>query len=70
GVSVSGYYARKSRAPSARQQEDERLLDLIRQMHAENYEPGRFSWRPRFQVSPGRGCIEDGPTEEVPDRVA
>ncbi|MDX8153827.1 TetR/AcrR family transcriptional regulator [Patulibacter brassicae] len=33
-------------------------------------EPGRFSWRPRFQVSPGRGCIEDGPTEEVPDRVA
>jgi transposase InsO family protein len=38
GVSVSGYYARKAREPSARAVEDERLLPVIRALHAKNYE--------------------------------
>lgn len=36
GVSVSGYYAAIAREPSARAQEDARLLTLIREAHAES----------------------------------
>lgn len=35
GVSRSGYYAWRDRAPSARAQEDHRLLPLLRQIHQE-----------------------------------
>jgi putative transposase len=43
GVSVSGYYARKTREPSAREIEDQRLLGLIRELHANNY--GAYGYR-------------------------
>ena len=36
GVSRSGFHAWENRAPSARQREDERLLQRIRQIHSEN----------------------------------
>jgi putative transposase len=36
GISESGYYASVSRAPSVRELEDGRLLDLIRASHAES----------------------------------
>lgn len=36
-LSVSGYYARKSRPPSQRAVDDEGLLIEIRRVHAENY---------------------------------
>jgi putative transposase len=36
GVSRSGFHAWERRAPSARQLEDERLLERIREIHAEN----------------------------------
>ena len=38
GVSASAYYHRKSGSRSARAIEDERLLELIRAVHRENYE--------------------------------
>lgn len=36
-VSSSGYHARRTRPPSKRELEDRRLLELIRQIHTENY---------------------------------
>lgn len=36
GVSRSGYYAWEGRKPSARQRSDERLLELIREIYADN----------------------------------
>lgn len=36
GVSASAYYARRSGSPSRRAVEDERLLVLIRELHAAN----------------------------------
>ena len=38
GVSASAYYQRAQGERSARAVEDERLLGLIRQVHAANYE--------------------------------
>ena len=38
GVSASAYYQRKSGERSARQVEDERLLERIRRVHKDNYE--------------------------------
>ena len=38
GVSASAYYHRRSGCRSARQQQDEWLLDRIRQVHQANYE--------------------------------
>ena len=37
GVSVSAYYQRRTGERSARQVEDERLLERIRELHAANY---------------------------------
>jgi len=37
GVSASAYYQRRAGARSARAVEDERLLEVIREMHAKNY---------------------------------
>jgi putative transposase len=47
GTSVSGYYARRSREPSTREVEDQRLLPLIRQTHVANYEAyaNRRMWK-------------------------
>jgi putative transposase len=38
GVSASAYYQRANGRRSARAREDERLLELIRSEHRENYE--------------------------------
>ena len=37
GVSASAYYERRTGARSERAIEDERLLDVIREVHAANY---------------------------------
>ena len=36
GVSRSGYYAWETRGPSARQRSDEKLLEQIREIYADN----------------------------------
>ena len=38
GTSASAYYQRATGQPSARDMEDQRLLGVIRRVHAENYE--------------------------------
>jgi len=38
GVSASAYYHRRQALPSARNLEDERLLEVIRVTHKKNYE--------------------------------
>jgi putative transposase len=43
GVSASAYYARRAGRRSARQAEDERLLDRIRELHDRNY--GAYGYR-------------------------
>ena len=47
GTSVSGYYQRATGQRCARDVEDERLLDVIRQTHADNYEAygSRRMWK-------------------------
>jgi len=47
GTSASAYYQRAKAAPSARDVEDERLLGVIRRVHAENYEAygSRRMWK-------------------------
>lgn len=37
GVSPSGYYAWRKRRPSARAQDDQRLLDRIQQLHHDTH---------------------------------
>jgi len=38
GVSASAYYHRKTAAPSPREVEDGRLIEVIRRTHKKNYE--------------------------------
>jgi putative transposase len=62
GVSVSAYYQRRSGRRSARAVEDERLLGLIREIHAANYF-AYGSWRmwkalQRAGEQVGRGRVE------------
>jgi putative transposase len=61
-VSASAYYQRASGQRSARQVEDERLLELIREIHARNYY-AYGSWRiwrtlQRSGEQVGRGRVE------------
>ena len=46
GVSQSGYYARRSRGPAARDLEDERLRGLIGEIHADRHRECYGSPRP------------------------
>jgi putative transposase len=62
GVSASAYYQRANGARSARAVEDERLLELIREIHAANYY-AYGSWRMwkalrRAAEQVGRGRVE------------
>jgi transposase InsO family protein len=62
GVSASAYYQRASGERSARELEDERLLELIRQLHERNYF-AYGSWRmwkalQRAGEQVGRGRVE------------
>ncbi len=62
GVSASAYYQRASGARSARRVEDERLLELIRELHRRNYF-AYGSWRMwkallRAGEQVGRGRVE------------
>ena len=62
GVSASAYYQRASGERSARRVEDERLLELIRQIHERNY-LAYGSWRMwkalgRAGEQVGRGRVE------------
>ncbi len=62
GVSASAYYGRASGERSARRIEDERLLELIREIHARNYF-AYGSWRmwkalQRAGEQVGRGRVE------------
>lgn len=62
GVSASAYYQRATGARSARRVEDERLLELIREIHAANYY-AYGSWRmwkalKRAGEQVGRGRVE------------
>jgi putative transposase len=62
GVSASAYYQRATGKRSARQVEDERLLELIREIHARNYYC-YGSWRMwralrRAGEEVGRGHVE------------
>lgn len=62
GVSVSAYYARKTRPPSARAVEDARLLALIKDTHEANYYAygSRRMWKAlrRQGETVGRGRVE------------
>jgi transposase InsO family protein len=62
GWCVSSYYARRKRAPSARQLADERLVAVIGEVHADNYQAygARRVWKElrRRGVAVGRGRIE------------
>ena len=59
---VSSYYARRKRPPSARQQHDETLVPVIRQVHADNYQAygARRVWKElaRRGVEVGRCRVE------------
>ncbi len=59
---MSSYYARKKRPPSARQQRDELLVSVIRQVHAGNYQAygARRVWKElaRRGVEVGRCRVE------------
>ena len=57
GVSASAYYQRASGERSARRVEDERLLELIRQIHERNY-LAYGSWR--MGKALGRACEQVG----------
>jgi putative transposase len=62
GVSASAYYRRATGGRSARRVEDERLLELIRQIHERNYS-AYGSWRMRKALGRageqvGRGRVE------------
>ena len=62
GVSASAYYQRATGRRSRRAVEDERLLDLIRELHARNYY-AYGSWRMwkalvRSGEQVGRGQVE------------
>jgi transposase InsO family protein len=62
GVSASAYYHRASGARSERQQEDERLLERIRELHAANYYAygSRRMWKALLREGEqvGRGRVE------------
>jgi putative transposase len=62
GWCVSSYYARRKRPPSARQQADEALVPVIRQVHADNYQAygARRVWKElaRHGVTVGRCRVE------------
>src|ERR1044072_4380340 len=61
-VSASAYYQRKTGQRSARVVEDERLLGVIRRVHAANYEAygSRWMWKAlrREGEDVGRGHVE------------
>jgi len=62
GTSASAYYQRKSGERSARDVEDDRLLGVIRRVHADNYEAygSRRMWKAlaREGEDVGRGRVE------------
>jgi len=62
GTSASAYYERATGRPSARAMEDQRLLGVIRRVHAENYEAygSRRTWKAlrREGETVGRGRVE------------
>jgi putative transposase len=62
GTSVSAYYQRATGQRSARDVEDERLLEVIRRVHRENYEAygSRRMWKAlsRAGEDVGRGHVE------------
>jgi putative transposase len=62
GFASSSYYARKTRPPSRRAVEDERLLEQIRALHVDNYcaYGARRVWKAlaRQGVEVGRGRVE------------
>src|SRR3712207_7038222 len=62
GWCVSSYYARRKRAPSARQLADERLVAVIGEVHADNYQAygARRVWKElaRRGIVVGRGYVE------------
>ncbi|HEY4915485.1 MAG TPA: IS3 family transposase, partial [Solirubrobacteraceae bacterium] len=62
GVSASAYYERATGRRSARALEDERLLDVIESLHAENYcaYGSRRMWKALIREGEqvGRGRVE------------
>src|SRR3712207_9532658 len=62
GWCVSSYYARRKRAPSARQLADERLVAVIGEVHPDNYQAyrARRGWKElaRRGIGVCRGPVE------------